>query len=155
METKTTCQICEREIKSKSGLVAHHGYTRPDRGSGWQTESCHGARHLPYEISCDIIQPTINVIKVFVASQEARLVEMVKNPPATMTRIKAYQEPKVYPRPEGFDAEKCLKESGFSFSQQYELEFNSQHYHIREAIRMGKYDTNRLEKRLANWVAPK
>lgn len=41
------CQICGRAILAYTGLIAHHGYTRP--GDGWQTASCHGARELPYE----------------------------------------------------------------------------------------------------------
>lgn len=46
----STCQICGRDIKAKSGKIAHHGYTRP--GMGWQTGSCEGARHQPLELSC-------------------------------------------------------------------------------------------------------
>lgn len=47
----TTCQICQRAIKSAGGRIAHHGYTRPD---GWhmQTASCFGARAEPWEVSC-------------------------------------------------------------------------------------------------------
>lgn len=45
----TTCQICQRPIKSKNGLIAHHGYKRP--GDGWQSASCCGARHEPLETS--------------------------------------------------------------------------------------------------------
>lgn len=43
-----TCQICGRPIFAEVGLIAHHGYERP-AGAGWQTESCFGARALPYE----------------------------------------------------------------------------------------------------------
>jgi len=43
-----TCQICDRSILANSGVVAHHGYTRP--GNGWQTGSCPGARELPFEV---------------------------------------------------------------------------------------------------------
>lgn len=53
----TTCQICARRIEMVGGLVAHHGYTRP--GAGYQTDSCPGARELPYELSCDLIPPVI------------------------------------------------------------------------------------------------
>lgn len=50
-ENRMTCQICGRPIQSNTGLIAHHGYTRP--GEGWQTSSCRGARHLPFEVSRD------------------------------------------------------------------------------------------------------
>lgn len=48
-----TCQICARPIFAETGLIAHHGYTRP--GGGWQTPSCEGARELPFEKSRDVL----------------------------------------------------------------------------------------------------
>jgi hypothetical protein len=50
---ETTCQICCQRHEMVGGLIAHHGYKRP--GGGYQTASCWGARHLPYELSCDMI----------------------------------------------------------------------------------------------------
>jgi hypothetical protein len=55
--TRTTCQICGRAIKANTGIIAAHGYKRP--GYGWQTASCYGARHQPYEVSCSAIEPAI------------------------------------------------------------------------------------------------
>jgi len=69
----STCQICGRIIRSKSGVIAHHGYKR--LGGGWQTASCAGARNLPYEVSCDMLPPTINAIKTHIVIVEARLEE--------------------------------------------------------------------------------
>lgn len=46
-KTARTCQICARRIFAETGVIAHHGYERP--GDGYQTESCRGARRLPYE----------------------------------------------------------------------------------------------------------
>jgi len=46
-----TCQICGRPIFAETGVIAHHGYTRP--GHGYQTGSCIGARELPFEVSRD------------------------------------------------------------------------------------------------------
>ena len=48
-----TCQICGRAIFAEVGVIAHHGYERP--GQGWQTSSCPGARHVPFEVSRDIL----------------------------------------------------------------------------------------------------
>jgi hypothetical protein len=44
-----TCQICQRPIFAETGVIAHHGYTRPFEG--YQTASCYGARYLPLEKS--------------------------------------------------------------------------------------------------------
>jgi hypothetical protein len=46
-----TCQICGRDIFAERGNIAHHGYQRP--GDGYQTASCYGAMHLPFEVSRD------------------------------------------------------------------------------------------------------
>ncbi len=73
---KTTCQICGREIKSKSGIIAHHGYTRPN--IGWQTESCMGARELSYEKSRDVIPKAIQSIKNFIGLRKSEIKEVEK-----------------------------------------------------------------------------
>lgn len=73
------CQICEREVKSKSGLIAHHGFKRP--GNGWQTESCVGARELPYEKSRDAIPKAILIIDRFVELNELKIKDLVENKP--------------------------------------------------------------------------
>ena len=75
MESKNTCQVCAREIKAKSGIIAHHGYTRPEHG--WQTSSCIGARNLPYEKSRDIIPKAIKSVQLFIESQK-HIIEQVK-----------------------------------------------------------------------------
>src|SRR3990167_10218231 len=69
--TTEHCQICEREIKSKLGLIAHHGYTRPE--SGWQTDSCMGARKYSYEKSRDIIPKAINYLKIQIKNIELNM----------------------------------------------------------------------------------
>jgi hypothetical protein len=76
-ETKNfgICQICAREIKAKSGIIAHHGYKRP--GQGWQTSSCIGARNLPYEKSRDVIIQAIRIVQRFIENQK-HIIEQVK-----------------------------------------------------------------------------
>lgn len=44
---RMTCQCCAHRYLSNTGTIAHHGYQRP--GWGWQTASCIGAKHLPFE----------------------------------------------------------------------------------------------------------
>lgn len=73
---KTTCQICEKEVKSKFGVIAHHGYQRPEQG--WQTNSCMGARQLPYEKSRDIIPEAIKSIQNFIGLRKAEIKEVEK-----------------------------------------------------------------------------
>lgn len=41
------CQACGRAILSNLGSVAHHGYERPEQY--FQTNSCYGAKRLPFE----------------------------------------------------------------------------------------------------------
>lgn len=61
------CQVCEREIKSSLGRIAHHGYQRP--GDGWQTDSCMGALELAFERGHDALDRFIESL----ASQLAAL----------------------------------------------------------------------------------
>lgn len=51
MSMAMTCQCCGRDILANTGTIALHGYERP--GHGWQTGSCVGAKHLPFEVSRD------------------------------------------------------------------------------------------------------
>lgn len=108
--TDTTCQICARAIEAGTGVIAHHGYRRPKRGSGWQTGSCMGARHLPYEVSCDLIPVAIEGCQNTAASVEARIARTLSDPPAEMVEAVSpfsNREPRRYPRPEGFDPKAC------------------------------------------------
>ena len=148
---KTTCQICEREIKANIGVIAHHGYQRPDRGSGWQTESCVGARHLPYEKSCDVIQPTIDYIETFIKNQSSRLRDIVKNPPKMLSERMMFAGSKEYPKPEDFDPNKCLDAGTWNYNERYGSEFRSMYRDIERSISNSRYDVKRLTKRLAEW----
>lgn len=155
MEDKKHCQICERDILANNakGLMAHHGYRRP-HGEGWQSDSCWGARHLPYEKSCDQIQPCIDHIKAFVERQEVRLKDFMTNPPETLTRasFSMSQPPRIYKRPEGFDAKVNDERGSWSGpDQMYGYEHHSTCQMIRYSIRDGKKDIARLEKRLLDW----
>lgn len=57
-----TCQCCAKKYLANTGLMAHHGYERP--GGGWQTSSCFGARHLPFEVSRDTLGDMIVSLKI-------------------------------------------------------------------------------------------
>ena len=61
VEQRMTCQCCGRGILAKLGTIALHGYERP--GYGWQTNSCMGAKYLPFEISRDRLADLIHALK--------------------------------------------------------------------------------------------
>lgn len=78
------CQICNRNIGVRAGVIAHHGYERP--GSGWQTGSCMGARFLPYELSCERIPAAVASVKLHMASLENRIALLAGEGKPTFTR---------------------------------------------------------------------
>jgi len=53
--TLMTCQVCGRKIHAKNGTIAHHGYQRP-YDAGFQTSSCLGARHVPFELDKAVLE---------------------------------------------------------------------------------------------------
>lgn len=153
-EDITTCQICGRAIKSKMGIIAHHGYKRP--GGGWQTASCLGARQLPYEVSCDAIPPAIAHVRAYVEQQTAKLNDLMINPPATIPMRRSYFGVGVVkeitteiPKPVDFDPNK--ETYGISIPHTYQCEFNHLIYNVKKQIRLSSADLDYLEKRLKDW----
>lgn len=120
----TTCQICARAIKANTGIIAHHGYQRPQY-QGWQTASCDGARQLPYEVSRDFIPVVIERYKMASANQEAMADEMLRTPPATITKVSmySYQDNQTFDKPADFDAYETVN-SGSHRPSTYESEFS-------------------------------
>jgi hypothetical protein len=156
--TKTTCQICARDIKAKTGLIAHHGYQRP--GYGWQTESCMGAKYLPYEQSRDRIPAVLDAYKNFYITWEAQLKEFKANPPKEIKKLyispytgkRDESQDKVFQRPEGFSTVESLKiEKPSFYDQPYEREFNFQVYNMERQIRDIKETRDWLQKRYDDW----
>lgn len=149
MEIKNTCQICAREIKAKNGIIAHHGFKRP--GGGWQTQSCYGARYLPYEVSCDRIPDVIEIVKNYIKNQEEWVVEFLKNPPDELRRERHWGEYVTYTRPENFNTKEALNRGGYSGDQMYDLEFTERLHRTEREIKQAKRDLQTLEERLVNW----
>lgn len=151
----TTCQICARAIKSKSGLIAHHGYQRP--GQGWQTASCMGARFRPYEVACDALPPAIASCKSYITIQTAGLSKLMTEPPATLRyqRKDAWGTPKgpehTFERPDDFNAAQHRP----SYQQEsYVWQFDHLKYGFERNISGSQDSLRYLEKRLADWKAP-
>ncbi len=70
-EAKTmTCQCCGRGILAETGLIAHHGYRRP-QGMGFQTASCYGAKEVPFEVSRDALGAYIKALECHVIRTDA------------------------------------------------------------------------------------
>ena len=150
-EKPVTCQICGRYIKAKSGIIAHHGYKRP--GDGWQTASCAGAKHLPYEVSCDLLPPAIVSIKAYILLREAKLVEHINNPPKMLIVMKGHafnKKPVEVQLPETFDAKNPPCCVGM---YSYEGEHSDIKRKLQQDIKYSKMDLEYMEDRLKNWVS--
>lgn len=150
----TTCQICGRPILANTGVIAHHGYKRPDYG--WQTQSCMGARHLPYEKSCDLIPVAIKAVNDFIARSHAGITSLTSNPPETLTYSKyqgAYKKPLLIeiPRPANFNPATAYH-SGHAGD--YSNLFFGKIRGIEAGIKAAQFDIEYLTERLAKWVAP-
>jgi hypothetical protein len=151
------CQICGREIGTTVGLIAHHGYTRPWPGSGSQTSSCYGARHVAYEVGHDALDSLIPIIRDDIKRFTERLADWNANPPATVTytRRDAYGSvvQKVeLERPADFDP-KTAKSNYRPID--YVTEYLGHRGELQQWLKFAQYDLNALTKRRAEWKAPK
>lgn len=156
--TQTTCQICGRAILAKTGRISHHGYKRP--GAGWQTASCYGARHAPYEVARDAIQSAIANCQGFIARTETRIADFLATPPAEMKdeRRDAYGRVRhsfTLIRPEGFNPQGTspgsYKPGGHGH---YDCLFHGQLRDWRAQVAAAHEDIAFMAARYDAWVAP-
>lgn len=146
----TTCQICARPILSKLGLIAHHGYQRP--GGGWQTASCIGARHLPYEVSCDAIPPAITRMESWLKEQKENLATFLVSPPTILVESSTWTDKKwEWKRPENFNPQEASYRSYSPHT--YECEFSRRKYSYEHSIHMATSELAFLNERLMKWHA--
>lgn len=148
---RATCQICGRKIGNQTGVIAHHGYQRPNRGSGWQTQSCFGARRQPYEIACDAIPPYIKMLENFVVSQNEAKTNLLTNSPAQFSIQQPFGKPPlILSRPEKFNANENIKRGAYSY-RTYEGEHASRYSeHTRQADG-ATAEIKIMQTRLAEW----
>lgn len=146
--TENTCQVCGRPIKAKSGLIAHHGYKRPQYG--WQTASCIGARHLPYEESCDVLPVAIDKITNYIELESTALKNFIANPPDELTIFRGSYDRTgtVRTRPENFDP-KNMWTAGY---RTYESAFKSQTYRMEQNVKYAKLNLEYMQERLTKWT---
>jgi hypothetical protein len=156
----TTCQICGRQIKANTGLIAHHGYQRP--GQGWQTASCFGARWRPYEVACDALPPAITSISDYIAMREKAFAELIASPPEVLTFEKGTwnwkrgahdKETVTVTRPEGF-TDATRDDFDRHMPHTYGGEYRAKRAGIEHDIKSSQHTLAELRKRLKNWVAP-
>jgi hypothetical protein len=156
------CQICGRDIKANTGLIAHHGYQRPD--AGYQTASCPGARELPYEVSRDAIPGVRTRIASWGRNRSAYANRLVKNPPDSMPGYRVggtMQACDVFARgairfdvarPDGFDAKAVLAApSHMSRNNDYEKLFVAEVTRARAEAGHARREAKRLQKRYDDW----
>jgi len=151
-EKITHCQICARDIKANTGLIAHHGYQRP--GMGWQTSSCDGAKQLPYEVSRDYIPVVIERYKMHAANQDAMADEMLRTPPATITIYarSSYDTDTTYEKPADFDPYATVNGEGkYAFYGTYEYVFKRKYNEHRKTVKEIGHAVEQLQKRFDEW----
>lgn len=127
IQWKNHCQICGREIKDKLGVIAHHGYIRPEQG--WQTDSCMGARNLPYEKSREVIPQAISYLQL-----------QMKNIMAGLRRIE--EEKLSIPYFKG-----SIPSTHYDYNRIKNEYFSLQEYKIKQIER----EIERLQKRYDEW----
>lgn len=154
----TTCQICARNIKANTGLIAHHGYQRPQY-QGWQTASCDGARQLPYEVSRDYIPVVIERYKLHEKNQDDMADEMLRNPAETITRFHinrfgSSNSSEDFTKPAGFDPYAAVNQGARAFTySSYENEFVKQYEAHRKNVKEIQDAIAFLQDRYDKWEA--
>ena len=152
----TTCQICERRIKANTGLIAHHGYKRP--GHGWQTASCYGARHVPYEVGHDALDRWIKDLRSWIARDEALLTKLMAEPPPTyiyQRRDWAFHYPvgelHTYERPSDFDTAAAAASDRPTIIRSYATLFRDEVRSRQRDLPGMRSELSRSQKRREEW----
>lgn len=74
-QVRGTCGWCLRDISiDKTGLMSHHGFTRP--GTGYQTQSCAGVNFKNLEVSLDGLNARIKATEQEKENLESRLKQL-------------------------------------------------------------------------------
>jgi hypothetical protein len=151
----TTCQVCGRTIRAATGTIAHHGYRRP--GQGWQTASCMGARHVPYEVGHDALDAWIARLQEWIPERKLRLANWLAAPPARLEIVKRTPYgglvkgyPRTVQRPEGFDPRTTYSCTPNTYANEYARVLSGHETAIRQITEALAYATARR----AAWVAP-
>lgn len=87
-----SCQCCQGKILANTGVIAHHGYTRP--GDGWQSASCHGARRLPFEVDRTALGEVIDMLKHAIKIARAMRRDIVAEKHPITRSFRDYDKPR-------------------------------------------------------------
>jgi hypothetical protein len=129
-----TCPCCFRQIAVRGGKMVHHGYERP--GTGWQTNSCHGIRFPPLEVSNEgLVWMLGHVRELLLTNQNAYAHR--ENLTSLRVKVKTVK---------GMRFEEITKESPL-----WAKEFEYWVVEIKSHIRMLKHHVGELDTRLKNW----
>lgn len=154
MELQFHCQICARNIKASTGLIAHHGYKRPYEG--WQTRSCFGARRVPYEIGHDALDEYIVILDDMLIRETEERTKFIAEPPDKLdyTRLETWSKlPKIlgtYERPAQFEPFRWA-DQGFYTPGSYEGQFTRRCGEFKHRIRMILADLKDCRERREAW----
>lgn len=143
-KTRSHCQVCERLIQAKTGLIAHHGYRRP--GMGWQTASCFGARGLPYEESRELIPFAMCVVAEH-RERQLELIERLEKSPPRGLELERQEGP--------FRARYAVCWTALKGSYEYEQTLKRRIWGAQQEVKACETELERLQKRWLAWVAPK
>lgn len=146
-----TCQICGRQIKDNTGVIAHHGYQRP--GEGWQTSSCFGARYPAYEISHDRLDQWMTLLETWIPQRETALAIYKEVPPdqyevGPKDSAGRFRWSKVVTKPDNLDT--STSPATFA-AYSYESEFWFRVHEMERDIRGMKYELDRARQRRKAW----
>lgn len=147
-QIETHCQICARPIKSKNGVIAHHGYTQ--RGWGYRTASCFGARELPYEVSRDAISKALVSVRNALETEQANEIKWTATPPAKIEKKAkhSYDDDQVFIKPAGFDPQNNFRAN---WSGTYESAYDSLIRETQRNIKEIKAEIEFLTNRFDAW----
>lgn len=135
-QIRGTCAWCLRDIAiDRSGLMAHHGYERPD--TGWQTQSCPGIGYKNLEISLDGLKAHIKAIEQFQSRKEQELHSL---PSITSLKIKVKSL-------RNGDSEETISKDDPRWKVAYRNELSGLEYIIHQA----KSDLVHYNKKLHEW----
>lgn len=157
----TTCQVCGRAIRAASGRIAHHGYQRP--GGGWQTASCRGARHVPYEVGHDALDAWIEELTaLYIPETRKRIAGHLDSPPAQLD-VRwmrgphggfRQREPILRDRPVDFVPLRSDERRPYSHHESYEGKYYDILDGLRRRLRDQRAALSYATARRQAWVAP-
>lgn len=155
------CQICGRAIRAPEGLIAHHGYRRP--GSGWQTSSCWGARHVPYEQGHDALDKLLIYLRHRITTTQDYIVEWRRDPDKQIKwqSRNGFNQPTgtpltfVRPEPWSIPPQQAARRSHSTAPADYAELWHAQLRQYQTMLKSLQSDLKQFTARRDAWVAPK